>query len=190
MDPLNLLTLLTLVCVAAVCVWSVSGSGERHRTAVLGLSLLILPYLPASNLFFPVGFVVAERVLYLPSMGFCMLVGYGAWYLLQRTKSLLHFFIKLSLTFLLISHSMKTVTRNRDWHSGFAIYTSGILYNPTSGVMLSNLGVEFAIHKDYAISEQLYRTSMKIAPAYSRAYFNFGKLMKIQNRYEDAEWVS
>ena len=190
MDPLNLLTLLTLVCVAAVCVWSVSGSGERHRTAVLGLSLLILPYLPASNLFFPVGFVVAERVLYLPSMGFCMLVGYGAWHLLQRTKSLLHFFIKLSLTFLLISHSMKTVTRNRDWHSGFAIYTSGILYNPTSGVMLSNLGVEFAIHKDYAISEQLYRTSMKIAPAYSRAYFNFGKLMKIQNRYEDAEWVS
>ena len=34
-----------------------------------------LPFIPASNLFFPVGFVVAERVLYVLSMGFCILDG-------------------------------------------------------------------------------------------------------------------
>ena len=38
---------------------------------------MVLPFIPASNLFFPVGFVVAERVLYMPSMGFCMLVALG-----------------------------------------------------------------------------------------------------------------
>ena len=38
---------------------------------------MVLPFLPASNLFFPVGFVVAERVLYIPSMGFCIMVAYG-----------------------------------------------------------------------------------------------------------------
>ena len=48
----------------------------RHLS-VFALSLLLLPFLPASNLFFPVGFVVAERVLYLPSMGFCLLVAIG-----------------------------------------------------------------------------------------------------------------
>jgi len=37
----------------------------------------VLPFVPASNLFFPVGFVVAERVLYVPSMGFCVLVAHG-----------------------------------------------------------------------------------------------------------------
>lgn len=41
------------------------------------LSLIVLPFIPASNLFFPVGFVVAERVLYVPSMGFCVLVAHG-----------------------------------------------------------------------------------------------------------------
>jgi protein O-mannosyl-transferase len=41
------------------------------------LAFMVLPFLPASNLFFPVGFVVAERVLYMPSMGFCILVGFG-----------------------------------------------------------------------------------------------------------------
>lgn len=32
----------------------------------LGLLFLVLPYLPASNALFHVGFVVAERVLYTP----------------------------------------------------------------------------------------------------------------------------
>lgn len=43
----------------------------------LSLGLLFFPFLPATNLLFPVGFVVAERVLYLPSMGFCLLVAFG-----------------------------------------------------------------------------------------------------------------
>ena len=50
----------------------------RSRSVLLvSLSLSALPFLPASNLFFPVGFVVAERVLYLPSMGFCLVVAHG-----------------------------------------------------------------------------------------------------------------
>lgn len=44
---------------------------------VVAVSMLILPYIPASNLFFYVGFVIAERVLYMPSMGFCILVALG-----------------------------------------------------------------------------------------------------------------
>ena len=44
----------------------------------MSLAMLIVPFLPASNLFFRVGFVVAERILYLPSVGFCMLVTLGA----------------------------------------------------------------------------------------------------------------
>ena len=44
---------------------------------LLAASWTVIPFLPASNLFFPVGFVVAERVLYLPSMGFCLLLAMG-----------------------------------------------------------------------------------------------------------------
>jgi len=50
------------------------------------LSLLVFPFIPASNLFFPVGFVVAERVLYAPSMGFCLLVAIGFQLLLRHAK--------------------------------------------------------------------------------------------------------
>ena len=39
--------------------------------------MIVVPFLPASNVFFRVGFVVAERVLYLPSAGYCLLVAVG-----------------------------------------------------------------------------------------------------------------
>lgn len=50
---------------------------QRKRVVLLSLSMLAIPFLPASNLFFSVGFVVAERVLYVPSMGLCILVPFG-----------------------------------------------------------------------------------------------------------------
>ena len=37
-----------------------------QRVVLWSVSVMILPMLPASNLFYPVGFVVAERLLYLP----------------------------------------------------------------------------------------------------------------------------
>lgn len=43
----------------------------------MALALIVVPFLPASNLFFRVGFVIAERILYLSSIGFCVLIVLG-----------------------------------------------------------------------------------------------------------------
>lgn len=55
---------------------------------LVALALLILPFLPATNLFFYVGFVIAERILYLPSVGFCLCIGIGFEGVLGSSKSL------------------------------------------------------------------------------------------------------
>ncbi len=47
------------------------------RLVTVSLAFLVIPFLPASNILFSVGFVVAERVLYLPSAGYCLLVALG-----------------------------------------------------------------------------------------------------------------
>ena len=67
-----------------------------YRVSQMSLALLVVPFLPASNLFFRVGFVVAERILYLPSVGFCMLVTLGVVLLssyCRRYKKVGHKFI-------------------------------------------------------------------------------------------------
>ena len=38
---------------------------------------MVIPFFPATNILIRVGFVVAERVLYLPSAGYCLLVAVG-----------------------------------------------------------------------------------------------------------------
>ena len=45
---------------------------NRHWTTVFALLFMIITYLPSSNFFIRVGFVFAERVLYLPSIGFSL----------------------------------------------------------------------------------------------------------------------
>lgn len=56
-----------------------SDESQSHTKmhVLFSLFMALLPFAPASNLLFPVGFVIAERVLYLPSMGYCLLVAIG-----------------------------------------------------------------------------------------------------------------
>eukprot|EP00210_Caulerpa_lentillifera_P003807 g3636.t1 len=48
-------------------------SESRWRLICL-TSLMICPFLPSSNLFFYVGTAIGERLLYFPSIGFCLLI--------------------------------------------------------------------------------------------------------------------
>lgn len=57
------------------------------RILTFGLVLLVIPFLPASNLFFRVGFVIAERVLYLSTAGYCLILAYAVAYCCWRWKT-------------------------------------------------------------------------------------------------------
>ena len=190
-DLHNVLTLATLTVAAILFLYGIRGSEHQRKITLSGILFTLVPYIPASNIFFPVGFVVAERILYLPSMGFCLLVGYGLWSILQKAnRGITKLLMQVAIGYLLLVHSLKTVVRNRDWVTGLTMYSSAIKFNPKSGIMLSNLGIEYAMMKNFSFAEELYRASTKVAPHYSRGFFNLGKLMKGLHRYDEAEWVS
>jgi protein O-mannosyl-transferase len=125
---------------------------------LISITILTLPFLPASNLFFYVGFVVAERILYLPSVGYCLLIGLGLGKLinfkvqprkgngnggrsrLQKTESLRRqsdvrsMAAILFLIILISACSLKTIRRNRDWRDEESLYRSAIKVNPPKGM--------------------------------------------------------
>ncbi|CAG0892594.1 unnamed protein product [Cyprideis torosa] len=78
-DVRNLVSFSFLGLLGTVVVWclrqsSLSKTEELHRSQTLmSLAFFIVPFLPATNIFFPVGFVIAERVLYIPRRGVCWL---------------------------------------------------------------------------------------------------------------------
>lgn len=105
-----------------------------EHVVVFSLGLLTITFLPATNLFFYVGFVIAERVLYIPSMGFCLLVAVGMRSLYVRLR---HRCSRAVLVYcaavLVLLFSVKTVLRNRDWQNEEMLYRSGIYVNPAKG---------------------------------------------------------
>ena len=84
-DIRNFWSLLVLVMLAA-WVWMVVDAfltrWERRTSRILAVAggMMLAPFLPASNLLFVVGFAVAERVLYMPSIGAVIFI---AWLLQQ-----------------------------------------------------------------------------------------------------------
>ncbi len=71
LDSRNLLPLAVYFGILALALFSLL----RVRIPyVLGLTFLLLPLIPALNILFPVGTLLAERLLFIPSMGFCVIV--------------------------------------------------------------------------------------------------------------------
>lgn len=101
----------------------------------ISLALLVFPFLPASNLFFYVGFVIAERILYIPSMGFCLCLAYGAEHLWKRLSrhQLTRWMLSTMVVLLITLFSLRTVLRNQDWLSEENLYRAGIHINPPKG---------------------------------------------------------
>ena len=160
------------------------------QSAVLfSLLLCILPFLPASNLLFPVGFVVAERVLYLPSMGFCMLVAHSAHSLARSGHKLLSAAAKLGICVLLLTHAAKTVTRNADWTSQLTLYSSVLKQYPNSPVLV-NVAREYRNRGDLHRAELAYRHAMSLDPQFPNSYVNLGAMLNKMGRFKESEEVS
>ena len=191
LDPRNILTVVTLICTLTFTMWGLHHDSRQSKKLIFGICLMVIPFLPASNLFFPVGFVVAERVLYLPSLGYCYLVGYGITILFKYSRNwLFRIMIIASALSLLGLLASRAFLRNEDWKSNLTLYSSGVRCSPYNGPMLSNLGIEYGRIKNFSFAEKLYRWSMKEAPQHSRGFSCFGGLMEALKRYDEAEEVS
>lgn len=108
---------------------------QDNVVVVMSVAMMVIPFIPASNLVAYVGFVVAERVLYIPSIGFCLLVGHGFVKLMERFEenNLRKMLLTITLILVLIALGGRTVIRNVDWASEESLYRSGIAVNPAKG---------------------------------------------------------
>uniref|UniRef100_A0A8C3PMG4 dolichyl-phosphate-mannose--protein mannosyltransferase n=1 Tax=Calidris pygmaea TaxID=425635 RepID=A0A8C3PMG4_9CHAR len=203
------MALLSLHCIAAF-------KKLEHKEVLVGLLFLVFPFIPASNLFFRVGFVVAERVLYMPSMGYCILFVHG----LKKLSTWLNKWRITVLTlfaFLLLLFSWKTIKQNEIWLSRESLFSSGVKtlphnakvhYNYANFLKDQGRNVEAIYHyktalrlyprhasalnnlgtltKDVVEAKDYYRRALQLNPQHNRALFNLGNLLKSQGKKEEA----
>uniref|UniRef100_T1J4S4 dolichyl-phosphate-mannose--protein mannosyltransferase n=1 Tax=Strigamia maritima TaxID=126957 RepID=T1J4S4_STRMM len=155
-----------------------SDTGDRNgRAMILAMLFLVVPFLPASNLFFSVGFVVAERVLYVPSVGMCLLITHGFSNLMDsfpKRRSILRCLMLLLIALFLI----KTVQRNKVWHSRQTLFQSGLDALPHNAKMHYNYA---NLQKDLGnVNEAIehYQTTLRLWPDHASAHNNLGTLLE------------
>jgi len=107
---------------------------SRQSATLFLILFTVVSFLPASNLFFYVGFVVAERILYIPSVGMCLLIGYGYHIISNRPRSRTSNFI---FALLILVLGMRCVLRNNDWENEEKLYKSNVDINPPKGTKLA-----------------------------------------------------
>jgi tetratricopeptide (TPR) repeat protein len=137
-DPRNVYSAGLFAGVLAVGLYALALSCRRaaHRSphaAGLGVAILLGPFLPASNIFFPVGFTVAERILYAPSMGFCILAAVLLASLirtLRRWRPSLVLLLGVAIAAALACMGTKSIAQSRVWSDGEALGRAGLRHYP------------------------------------------------------------
>ncbi|XP_053412750.1 protein O-mannosyl-transferase TMTC1 isoform X2 [Nycticebus coucang] len=161
-DVRNLATIFLAVVMASLSLHCLAAFKRlEHNEVLVGLLFLVFPFIPASNLFFRVGFVVAERVLYMPRSG---------------VQTLPHN-AKVHYNY---ANFLKDQGRNREaiYH-----YRTALKLYPRHASALNNLGT---LTRDTAEAKMYYQRALQLHPQHNRALFNLGNLLKSQEKKEEA----
>ncbi|XP_033017662.1 protein O-mannosyl-transferase TMTC3 [Lacerta agilis] len=185
LDIRNVATISFFCFLGILLVFSLRYAGDSSKTVLMALCLIVLPFIPASNLFFPVGFVVAERVLYVPSMGFCMLVAHG-WKKLS-SNSVLRKLSWVCLSLVLFIHALKTLHRNWDWESEYTLFMSALKVNKNNAKLWNNVGHALENEKNFERALRFFIQATQVQPDDIGAHMNVGRTYKNLNRTKEAE---
>ncbi|KAM8971862.1 protein O-mannosyl-transferase TMTC1 [Pelodytes ibericus] len=176
-DVRNLGTLLLLGILLSLGLHCLTSAKRmEHREVLVGLLFLIFPFIPASNLFFRVGFVVAERVLYMPSMGFCILCVHGLKVLYSRTGPRGSSVLTLCFLLLLVLFSCKSISQSECWKSREALFRSGVQTMPHNAKVHYNYANFLKDQNRRDEARNHYRTVLRLYPLHPSALNNLGTL--------------
>jgi len=192
-----------LLAILAGTAWAARRSDPA---AWAGLAFL-LPLLPAANFLFPVGTVFAERLLYFPSLGFCLLAAQGLQALRNRRGPNAG---NAVLVVIVLAYGVRTVIRNLDWKTEEGLWRVTAEQVPRNAKALFNTGqavlqrwtattVEmtpqgqpkaFATPGRRALADEaaaLFVRAIEVDPHLMRAHLNLGLIHSIRKEYDRAE---
>ncbi|KAM6448587.1 protein O-mannosyl-transferase TMTC4 isoform 2-T2 [Liasis olivaceus] len=179
------LVLLWLCLIVLACQALGSKDSQKRRILTLGLGFLIIPFLPASNLFFRVGFVIAERVTYLPSIGYCILITYGFCLLCKQAKK--KKWLVAALLGLLLINVWRCILRSNQWRSEERLFRSALSVCPLNAKVHYNVGKNLADNGNQSAAISYYREAVRLNPKYVHAMNNLGNILKEKNELHEAE---
>lgn len=185
-EPLVLASLGTWVVLVILMAWLWR---RRIMPPVFAAAWFSLALLPVSNLLFPIGTIRADRLLFVPSLGFTLAV---AWVLaeLARLRGARPIAV-LALVAMAGLYSWRTIARNPVWRSTESLWTATVRVNPGSAVAWHYNG---DIHRDAGRIDEAaicYQRAFELRDGagffYPEAHIRYAQILKGRGLHEAAE---
>ncbi|XP_015835523.1 protein O-mannosyl-transferase TMTC4 isoform X1 [Tribolium castaneum] len=152
----------------------------------MALGLIIFPFLPASNLFLKVGFVIAERTLLLPSAGFCLLVVIGLKKIQSFAPSHKTTVVVLFYTVCVI-FTLRSIQRNFEWLREETLFTSALNVCPLNAKVHYNIAKIAGDQNNKTLALSEYKKALELNPNYEQAMNNLANLLREDRKFGEAE---
>jgi protein O-mannosyl-transferase len=158
---------------------------RRRPAEAFALAFAALAFAPVSNLILPIGTIMAERLLYLPSAGVAILA--GAWAArLPAVAGGRARVAQVAFAVLLILCGVLSVTRLLDWKDERTLFRTAVAAQPQSARAQFNYGAASEGAGDDATAERAYETALAIWPDFADAHYNLAGLLARRTRWDDA----
>jgi Flp pilus assembly protein TadD len=145
---------------------------RRRQYFSFALLWFVVAMLPVSNII-PVNALVADRFLYGPSIGFCILL--AAWVRTPAHSPQWRTTLVISgLTILSACFMVLTTARNADWKDSIALWSKATRTSPTSYVAFNNLGLEYMKRGRLGEAIEAFNKAVRIKDDFAEPHVNLG----------------
>ena len=157
---------------------------RKIPVATWGILFFFLTFLPVSNFLFAAGFLKAERILYIPSIG--LLVAMAAFFikLITSDKGRLPGLILLGC--LLLFYAGRTWVRAEDWKNNFTLAEATLKLSPNSPRFNNMMGLELRAQKKDEEAMAYFEKAVEANPNHVSALVNLGMEYATFNRTQEA----
>jgi len=183
---MTLYTALASGTILCLCAWAWKRpTNASRKVCEFGLLWFLAAYLPSSNLFFPIGTIFGERLLYLASVGFCILIGWLLARYVREDPARTHAVIIL-VCIIIFSCCGWILLRNRDWKNNESLYRAMVRTAPRSAKAHYSLSRFYSMRNNLPAAEHAIRTALQIYPLYPEAHSLLAGILIAQNKYSNA----
>lgn len=145
---------------------------RKRKIIAFGILYYFITFSPVSNLFFPIGTNMAERFMFMPSLGFCIIVASLLYDLGKKwggaKEGSLFNTILLGVGALVCVFAALTVKRNFDWKDDLTLFSKDINVSVNSGKITTDLAGQL-INKAIRIREEKEEEIESLSAAQKKA---------------------
>ncbi len=162
---------------------------KRARPASFGILWLLFTLGPALNAQWMGAYVCAERYLYLPSVGFCLVGGWlvaAGWRAASRQQAVWRAAAVTTACILAALAVLRIVTRVSDWRDDITLFTQSLAAEPNDYRLHDALGMAYWIRGASEPAEREWRETLRLEPDNVQTLVSLGGLYAQEQRFDQA----